>query len=186
MVRRDVGGEEEKGARNKERWPKWMKDGFTLLDACPTGEVEDWGAAVEIWVRLEEAYGFKSSISLVLPSRAGLRPAEVGQWIKYGRSMTRETQVEDQGMLKTKWWEWWTSLAPEWRDKDASGRLRIGETTGEWGSLAHPGANGILMVLLPLVWWRRAEGSERATDEWVATVRDVGWVLQGLLATAKG
>jgi hypothetical protein len=41
-----------------------MKDGFTLLDACPAGGVEEWDAAVEIWARLEEAYGFRSSVSL--------------------------------------------------------------------------------------------------------------------------
>ncbi|KAJ7895482.1 hypothetical protein B0H14DRAFT_2273429, partial [Mycena olivaceomarginata] len=151
-----------------ESWPKWMKDGFTLLDTCPVGGVEEWDAAVEIWARLEEAYGFRSSV--MLPLKPGLRPAEVGQWIKYGRSTTRETQVEDHRKLSTQWWEWWTSLAPEWREKDKSGKLKIGENTGEWGTLAHPGANRILTVLLPLVWWRRAERSELVTDEWVTAV----------------
>ncbi|KAJ7866592.1 hypothetical protein B0H14DRAFT_2268603, partial [Mycena olivaceomarginata] len=160
---------------SREIWPKWMKDGFTLLDACPAGGVEEWGAAVEIWARLEEAYGFQSSVTL--PSKPGLRPAEVGQWIKYGRSTTKETKVEDHRKLSTQWGKWWTSLAPEWREKDASGQLKIGGDVGEWGTLAHPGANGILTVLLPLVWWRRAEGSELATDEWVTAVRDVRWVL---------
>jgi hypothetical protein len=47
---------------NKEGWPKWMKDGYTLLDACPAGGVREWSTAVETWARLEEAYGFQSSV----------------------------------------------------------------------------------------------------------------------------
>ncbi|KAJ7880239.1 hypothetical protein B0H14DRAFT_3434497 [Mycena olivaceomarginata] len=87
---------------------------------------------------------------LALPSKPGLRPAEVAQWIKYGRSTTRETQVENHEKL-----------------------------------LGHPGGNGMLTVLLPLVWWRRGEVKEVASEEWVAAVRDVAWVLKGLLSAAN-
>jgi hypothetical protein len=121
-----------------------------------------------------------------LPSKPGLRPAEVGQWIKYGQSTMRETEVKDHGKLATQWWEWWTSLAPEWHERDEKGRPKIGEETGEWGALAHPGANGVLTVLLPLVWWRQGEASELASEEWAVAVHDVAWVLQSLLAAARG
>ncbi|KAF8182184.1 hypothetical protein K438DRAFT_1601038, partial [Mycena galopus ATCC 62051] len=102
------------------------------------------------------------------------------------RSTTRETVVEDHDALVRKWWEWWMSLAPDWRERDENGRPKVGEGAGEWGALAHPGANGVLMVLLPLVWWRRGETSAVATEDWLAAVCDVLWVLQGLLATTQG
>jgi hypothetical protein len=40
-------------------------------------------------------------------------------------------------------------------------------------------------VLLPLVWWRRGEQSEGPSEEWATAVRDVRWVLKGLLSAAK-
>jgi hypothetical protein len=87
--------------------------------------------------------------------------------------------------LVSKWWDWWTSLAPAWRKKDETGHPTIGEEKGDWGSLVHPGANGMLTVLLPLTWWRLGEEGNVASDGWVAAVRDVLWVLQGLLSAAK-
>ncbi|KAJ7801520.1 hypothetical protein B0H14DRAFT_2156754, partial [Mycena olivaceomarginata] len=155
--------------------PKWMRDGGALLEACPAGGTEDWATAVTTWALLEEAYGFQTSTA-ALPSKPGLRPIEVAQWIKYGRSTTRETQVESHEKLVEKWWEWWASLAPEWRKKDEEGRPAIGEETGDWGALAHPGGNGMLTVLLPLLWWRQGETSEVASEDWATTVRDVAWV----------
>lgn len=123
-----------------------------------------------------------------LLSKPGMRPAEVGQWIKYGRSTTRATIVEDQEKLVKKWWEWWISLAPAWHKKDDTGRPTIGQESGDWGALIHPGTNGMLTVLLPLVWWKLGEEGEEgdvASDDWVTAVRDVSWVLQGLLSAAK-
>ncbi|KAJ7792516.1 hypothetical protein B0H14DRAFT_2304940, partial [Mycena olivaceomarginata] len=132
--------------------PRWMADGFTLLSGCPH-EGREWKAAVETWTRLEKAYAFKTS-SANLPSPGKVRPEEVHQWLKNGRSTTKKVTVKSQEKLASGWWNWWGSLAPAWREKDESGTLKIGEVKGEWGSLVHPGANGMLMVLLPLVWWR--------------------------------
>ncbi|KAJ7703344.1 hypothetical protein B0H14DRAFT_2305161, partial [Mycena olivaceomarginata] len=164
--------------QDKSEWPKWMRDGSALLDACPAAGSEEWADAVRTWAQLEEAYGYQTTVSE--SHCACLRPAEVAQWIKYGRSTTRETQVENHDKLVEKWWGWWTSLAPEWRKKDETGRPAISEVVGDWGVLAHPGGNGIMTVLLPLVWWRRGEKSEGPSEDWAAAVRDVLWVLKGL------
>ncbi|KAJ7649202.1 hypothetical protein B0H17DRAFT_840629, partial [Mycena rosella] len=106
------------------------------------------------------------------------RPAEVGQWIKYGRSTTRETKIDKLEVLSAKWWKWWSVLAPTWQKKDDEGlpvtEERVG---GDWGVLVHPGANGMAVVLLPLVWWRNKEGGGVPSDSWQRAVRDVAWVL---------
>ncbi|KAF8145478.1 hypothetical protein K438DRAFT_1629980, partial [Mycena galopus ATCC 62051] len=164
--------------------PKWMKDGYTLLDVCRAG-AENWRAVVNSWTELEEAYGFLTSTA-ALPSKPGSRPVEVGQWIKYGRSTTRPMLIGNHEELVSKWWGWWSSLALEWREKDESGRPRVGGEIGEWGTLAHPGGNRVLTVLLPLVWWREGKKSEVASEDWLAAVHDVLWVLQGLLSAVKG
>jgi hypothetical protein len=58
------GAVEGRAQPNKETWPKWMRDGGALLEACPAGGAEDWAAAVTTWALLEEAYGFHTSVSL--------------------------------------------------------------------------------------------------------------------------
>ncbi|KAJ6493367.1 hypothetical protein C8R45DRAFT_763528, partial [Mycena sanguinolenta] len=152
--------------------PKWMREGYTLLSGCK-GE-GDWAAVVEAWVKLEKAYRFKTSTA-ALPT-SGVRPEEVGQWIKYGRSTTRKTEVKSQMELVKRWWKWWSSLAPAWREKDEEGKPKTREVGGEWGDLVHPGGNGMLTVLLPLVWWREGEQMDTASEDWLAAVRDVLWV----------
>ncbi|KAJ7899866.1 hypothetical protein B0H13DRAFT_1883584 [Mycena leptocephala] len=167
----EQGGKKEAEKAGEERftmWLKWMVNGHTLLKACPAGgSKESWATVVKTWVLLEEAYGFESSTAM-LPSKPGMRPAEVGQWIKYSCSTTRATQVEDQDKLK-----------------DEAGRPTIGQETSDWGVLVHPGANSILTVLLPLVWWRLEEEVSIASYSWAAAMRDMSWVLQGLLSAAK-
>jgi hypothetical protein len=93
--------------------------------------------------------------------------------------------VKSHEKLVKDWWNWWSALAPAWREKDGVGRPKIGEENGEWGDLIHPGANGLLMVLLPLVWWREGEPGNAAGEDWLSAVRDVSWVLERLLSAAK-
>ncbi|KAJ7808076.1 hypothetical protein B0H14DRAFT_2251185, partial [Mycena olivaceomarginata] len=106
------------------------------------------------------------------------RPEEVHQWLKNACSTTKKVIVKSHEKLVKDWWNWWSALAPAWREKDRAGRPKIveGSEKGEWGELIHPGANGMLMVLLPLVWWREGEPGNAASEIWLAAVRDVSWV----------
>ncbi|KAJ7718507.1 hypothetical protein B0H14DRAFT_2412479 [Mycena olivaceomarginata] len=174
--------EGEQDSSEGTRRPKWMLDGLTLLRGCPQGGSE-WDAVVETWTQLEKVYAFQTS-SANLPSPGKVRPEEVHQWLKNSRSTTKKIKVKSQEKLVKDWWKWWGCLAPAWRDKEENGVLKTGETKGEWGPLVHPGANGMLTVLLPLVWWKEGE-PDAASESWLAAVRDVLWVLQGLLSTAK-
>ncbi|KAJ7801295.1 hypothetical protein B0H14DRAFT_3489730 [Mycena olivaceomarginata] len=172
---RDDGEREEDGGQgkstpddtapqDKSEWPKWMRDGSALLDACPAAGSEEWADAGEdmgaarggLWVpnydgsttletRLETSGGAPSGSSMAV------RLPERHRW-----------RINDK--LVEKWWGWWTSLAPEWRKKDETGRPAISEVVGDWG-----------------------EG-KRVKDpakDWAAAVRDVLWVLKGLLSAAK-
>ncbi|KAJ7459207.1 hypothetical protein FB451DRAFT_1405848 [Mycena latifolia] len=140
---------------DRSGWPRWMTEEYTLLSACPAGDAE-WHMAVWAWAALDRAYGFKTS-TIALPTAS--RPAEVGEWIKYRRSTTREIKIKDFEAFRALWWK--------------------------WGALVHPGANGMGIVLLPLVWWRQAEQGDVASDSWLHAVRDVAWALKSLLSAAK-
>ncbi|KAJ7096586.1 hypothetical protein B0H15DRAFT_773995 [Mycena belliarum] len=164
---------------DKTDWPRWMAEEYELLSSATPDS--DWLNAISSWTSLERAYGFKTS-TIGLPKTA--RPSEVSQWIKFGRSTRRETQVTSVEKLEAAWWKWWAFLSPEWRMMDQEGRPVTGEGSGEWGILAHPGANGIAMVLLPLLWWRKAEKTGGASESWLRAVHDIAWVLKGLLSAA--
>ncbi|KAJ7671037.1 hypothetical protein B0H17DRAFT_1245297 [Mycena rosella] len=142
-------------------WPRWMLEEYGLLNAEMGAE---WQKVVRLWAELKQAYGFQT-LTAALPTSS--RPAEVGQWIKYRRSTTRETKIDKLEVLSAKWWKWWSALAPTWRKKDDEGlpvtEERVG---GDWGVLVHPGANGMAVVLWPLTWWRKKEGSGVASDSW--------------------
>ncbi|KAJ7776480.1 hypothetical protein DFH07DRAFT_731905 [Mycena maculata] len=163
-----------------------------VLEGCAGGT--GWNTAVRRWTELERAYGFETSVSTdpcldgtkltfvhsrALPTEG--RRAAVAKWTEWGRKPDKPPTVELES-IKADWKKWWVALAPEWHQKNDVGELVQGGQ-GLWGDLVHPGANGILMVLLVLVWWREKE--ESASESWLAAVRDVGWVLDELLAEAE-
>jgi hypothetical protein len=58
----------------------------------------------------------------------------------------------------------------------------------DWAPLRHPGQNGALGIVATLYWWGKkvAEGGEREDHEsWAEAVRDVKWMLNGLLAAER-
>ncbi|KAJ7481079.1 hypothetical protein B0H11DRAFT_1724725, partial [Mycena galericulata] len=156
--------------------PKWAVEGLAMLSECTGGD--EWDIAVRKWTELERAYGLKSS-STPLPTTG--RPGAIGAWIKNGRRLNKIPLINLETHVPG-WWEWWGGIAPAWRKKDAAGRPIIGGH-GSWGDLVRPGGNGMLTVLLGLAWWYKTEG--KTTAEWVAAVKDVAWVLGGLLSEAR-
>ncbi|KAJ7086811.1 hypothetical protein B0H15DRAFT_755779, partial [Mycena belliarum] len=145
----------------------WMMDGYAILAACAGGD--GWLEAVRTWTELERAYGFKTS-SKPLPTD-GRHPA-LHEWTKCGRRVDK-APVFKLEEFQSAWWVWWSAMSPEWRVKDGQGRPVAGKQ-GPWGALVHPGANGLLMVLLALAWWRGKEGAP--SPGWLAAVKDMGWV----------
>ncbi|KAJ7129040.1 hypothetical protein C8R43DRAFT_896852, partial [Mycena crocata] len=156
--------------------PKWASEALALF--CEVDAGHKWNATVAMWTQLERAYGFKSSPNGL--SKAG-RPTVIDVWIKTGRGTDKLPNFSPEKDIPA-WWEWWAGLAPTWREKNAAGRPVIGRQ-GPWGTLAKPGANGMLTVILGLAWWYTAEGE--ATEDWLAALKDVTWVLRGLLSEAK-
>ncbi|KAJ7260022.1 hypothetical protein B0H12DRAFT_1014217, partial [Mycena haematopus] len=153
----------------------WMRDGHAMLVACEGGE--GWLETVAQWTQLERAYGFKTSTK-ALPTEG--RPSAVHKWSKYGRNPQKAPVLDDN--FPECWWGWWSALAPTWRPRNSAGHPEAG-SQGPWGALVHPGANGMLMVLLALAWWRDSEAT--ASESWMEALKDVGWVLSSLLTSAR-
>lgn len=97
------------------------------------------------------------------------RPTEVGEWMKAVRPL-KDMVVKDLAGLKLKWRGWWSSLQAS------------GPADSPWESLRKPGKNGLVLVLICLVWWGNAANAD---SEWKRAVGDVVEALQGLQGTKK-
>jgi hypothetical protein len=67
-------------------------------------------------------------------------------------------------------------LQPPGRPCDQSGTL-LKTTDIDWSPLSKPGGSGMYLVLVCLVWWRQMSGIATTTNDWLAAVADVTWVL---------
>ncbi|KAI9056571.1 hypothetical protein FKP32DRAFT_1585928 [Trametes sanguinea] len=138
-------------------WPAWLREAYDHMESKQLGS--DFAHALEWWTVLERGYNFETS-ARGLPSKH--RPPQVADWMRINRrDLEKPPIIPDIG--------------------DSAGRPQIGGI-GDWDCLENPGKNGILIVLLSLVWWRQQSTAASAHD-WEAAVRDVGWVI-GSMARA--
>ncbi|KAH9846594.1 hypothetical protein C2E23DRAFT_872276 [Lenzites betulinus] len=150
-------------------WPKWVREAFDHMESKGYGHA--FMRVVEWWVVLEHSYKWATSTKGLGTEH---RPPEVAHWLRVlRRRLDRSPTIEDDAAYAAQWWNWWTQLQPEWRQLDADGRPVIGED-GDWDSLKSPGKNGVLIVLLSLVWWREV-ATEQTVRLWAAALADVGW-----------
>lgn len=144
---------------------------------------------VSLLVRFESTHDFVTDRMSRLHTDG--RPLEITKWVSNARGR-RGTVIKIQNLSKfaTKWWRWWKSLQPTWRNYDPE-QKPITESsprgTENWSCLIVPGANGFLSVIATLYWWGCAialEDGEAMKDfklDWDRAVCDCKWVLESLL-----
>ncbi len=100
--------------------------------------------------------------------------------------MEKSPAIKDEESYARAWWAWWSQLQPEWRVRGADGRpVPGGSVVDDWGkSLCRPGKNGVLMVLLALVWWKEITTAATTVD-WDVAVQDVAWVLSQMARSSR-
>lgn len=99
------------------------------------------------------------------------------------RNFKSTPSIDDIDDYASTWWKWWASIQPEWR---TSGNLKFRRNPpGSWSVLAHPGKNGMLIVIMSLVWWADALADANDDHSWKGAVNDVAWVLSQMGATEQ-
>ncbi|KAK0429659.1 hypothetical protein EV421DRAFT_1722942 [Armillaria borealis] len=176
------------------RWPPWFKQARETLKSELLSSLGDcWDDLMWFWTLTEGRQGFKTSRISIGPQSAGdLRPAEVGNWLKRGRHVEYVPELgrKDLKSLGDSWWVWWKALQLDWRGvSGVDGCLhtdhQIGD--GEWEHLWHPGANGLMTVIICLKWWGElitkhyGMGSLRMRS-WETAVEDVLWVMTSMVS----
>ncbi|KAI5890880.1 uncharacterized protein SCHCODRAFT_02734338 [Schizophyllum commune H4-8] len=171
-------------------WLDWVSlgvDNLALDDVATNSEADKaWRTVVATWWVLEKHDEFKKDKRV--PAN-GCRPKEIGEWIKRARMTTFAPQVPantpPEDFLddwKASIWRWWSSLNPQWRQRNTDGKVGKGRgTAGDWLCLHYPGLNGHLSVLKGVKWWFDLEGNPGGSRSWLELVEDIQWALDGVL-----
>ncbi|KAI0653949.1 hypothetical protein C8Q70DRAFT_897611, partial [Cubamyces menziesii] len=150
--------------------PAWIREAFDVMEAKGMGD--DFTRAVEWWTVIERQYGWRTSSKGLGTEH---RPPEVSHWLRVlRRNLQRTPAIACETQYRTAWWCWWSGLQPSWRTQDGAERpVMAGE--GPWHQLESPGKNGLVIVLLSLMWWREV-ATDSTLPDWHAAAADVRWV----------
>ena len=102
------------------------------------------------------------------PHAAGVRPAEIGMWMK-NRRPWKDVDIADMAGFEQHWWNWWCSLQPDTRNANDAPTIAM-----DWQKLQKTGRNGFLLVMMSLAWWGKASSRD---EGWRKAVAEVGAVL---------
>ncbi|KAI0716930.1 hypothetical protein C8Q76DRAFT_616890, partial [Earliella scabrosa] len=151
--------------------PGWLRDAYDHMKSKTCGAQFD--RALALWTELERMYRWQTPTKSL---GAKNRPEAIGRWLRVDRRVLAKTpNMPNEAEYADMWWSWWGGLQPGWRIRGPSGRPCTGGE-GPWDELSVPGKNGMLIVLLSLLWWHGIMSETRG--DWEAAVRDVVWVLQ--------
>ncbi|KAF8999721.1 hypothetical protein BDZ89DRAFT_1147582 [Hymenopellis radicata] len=150
-----------------------------------------WAQLVDSFLVLESRSGFVDS-GVTLP-RTKVRPLEVGKWFKTHRQWQTPQVLKSVDNFVSGWWAWWKAMQPSGRRGPEDTLLRPKDFS--WDGLeSKVGRNGLVLVLLTLLWWGEAvflSSSEqddvaRHRVDWALAVDDVTWAIDDMLQNAIG
>lgn len=114
------------------------------------------------------------------------RPTQISWWIRCARVDAPPPLFDllDYGSSVI---TWWSSLQPAWR------KLKCGtpnRDNGAFNSLAQPGINGLLNIIILAYWWsdglaEMGTNSDEESIKYQWFVDDASWVISKLLETTK-
>jgi len=152
----------------------FANDTAVTNDASVT-QMRDWGhewmECVHAFVKFQQQSNFPDT-GPSFPPAAGVRPTEIGAWMK-NRRPWKDVEIADIAGFVQKWWDWWSSLQPDSRTANDMPMIDM-----DWEKLKKPGRNGFLLIILSLVWWGKASGRD---EEWQTAVAEFSKVLHCML-----
>jgi hypothetical protein len=160
-----------------------------------------YNSLLTVWCDLERAFKWeKAGGKTAWNVKVAIRPGALDKWVKAGRKRGEIGNGVGPGIgavsvFDAAWWRWWAKIQPSWRLKDNRRPDRFLRdsypevTATNWATMCFPGPNGALSFVATLYWWGMAveeRGEREDRESWVEAVREVKWVLKGLLAAESG
>ncbi|KAI0054924.1 hypothetical protein BV25DRAFT_1764828, partial [Artomyces pyxidatus] len=131
----------------------WMVETAEFLASAV--DEREWTNVVVLWGQLERSLKYPDRMDRMHWLDVKKRPAAIGEWIKRHRDYAKMPTIKDASQFGASWREWWSSLQPAWRrssDGDDWPMKRSGDSAS-WVELAKGGPNGLVLVLIAVVWW---------------------------------
>lgn len=113
------------------------------------------------------------------------RPAEVARWIARARKYDRPPTIDDLVAYGEDMRAWYTAAMPKWRQGDFEWPLLRVAPNGlaDWYSIRRGGANGIVVFVIALSWWKaKADQEQNATaaGEVASMIEDLTFALPAM------
>ncbi|KAL1725061.1 hypothetical protein EV714DRAFT_288141 [Schizophyllum commune] len=179
--------------RSTDRWSLHVRDVFGAVQRG-----RDWGVAfataVHAFFKLEDYmdYPIRHDGRRILGG--SIRPAAYNTWSRRGCPYDLSMDLGDLSVFAQKYWLWWEALQPAGRLNSDNNLTTIEEFEGvvrgmdDWDGLEKCcGKDGIVQVLLFLLWWGDAVNSAGARPEewleWDTAVQDFRDVLSLMMGT---
>ncbi|KAJ3751922.1 hypothetical protein F5878DRAFT_549901 [Lentinula raphanica] len=166
--------------------PKWLSDAYQALstDSCPQDPL--WRKVLSDLVTNERYHSFDNPNGNGSTFPTTGRPQAFAWWFQNRKTVTRLPPDEKFGRISefaSQWWKWYSMINPEWRERDALGRIVVnGSGEGDWDEFDRSGQNGMLSLVISLYWWyRRLDNPSEPSPDWLAGLRDISWVLSELV-----
>ena len=167
-------------------WPKHVVDAYgyftketTTVDNKSVSHARNWGHGwtdcLEAFFEFQRRTDFPDS-GPSFPPAAGVRPTEIGVWMK-NRRPWKDMEIVDEVGFGQQWWDWWSSLQPGSRALNDVPTVDM-----DWGKLNKAGKNGFLLIMMSLVWWGKAS---RGDGGWLKAVTEVSTVLRCMQGSAS-
>ncbi|KAA1478732.1 hypothetical protein DENSPDRAFT_756487, partial [Dentipellis sp. KUC8613] len=132
--------------------PEWVKNARIFLETGP--QSVEWSGVVDKWGVCEKLLDYPSATSRRHWVGKTKRPFAVGQWMQEGKHYERIPQLGNLAGFGDAYRRWWTSFQPGWRsDSEHAWPLKRDGDDQTFENLAKGGLNGLLIFLIPLVWW---------------------------------
>ena len=107
-----------------------------------------------------------------------MHPQEVNQWSGGDRKL-EDVPIVNLPKFVVKWHKWWSQLQPSSRRDYISDGLLEPSVSMDWTRMQKWGKDGMIIVLMSLVWWGMASSTDA---EWLKAVQDVSKVLRCMQA----
>ena len=116
------------------------------------------------------------------------RPDVVRAWLRGGRKFNAPPVINNLPSYTKAWWAWWAQLQPDSRKESVGNRTPVHDSlpSGEnWAQTYVGGPNGMLIVVLTLMWWSGKLEGKTDNKELIVAVNDVKWVLGAMIAVGN-
>ncbi|KAJ7665859.1 hypothetical protein DFH06DRAFT_1385485 [Mycena polygramma] len=169
------------------RWSAELRRVYPWWEAEAARFGEGWEECVWVFVCFEEASGFPAE-RVRVPVTPARKNLGVDSWINLGRKSWAPSVTATPEQYGKWFWMWWRGLQPEARLIGDGVMSRASDIV--WDGIRDlSGKNGMLQVMMVLMWWgAKAHANDASAEsrmDWQLAMEDVRWAMDEMVKEGK-